>query len=170
MKNLLFIILIAAILSSCATKERCARLYPPSSSIQLIIKNDTIELIRDSTVYVPADSASIKALIECDSLGNAYIKEITELKSGKNVKPAIQLKNNVLKMDCKIDSLAVYFAWKETHIRNTRDSVSVQTIVERVNELTKWQRTQIQAGRLLFIILIILIGVGVYKVKRRLHL
>ena len=166
-RYLLIFFAFSLLLSSCATRERCARLYPPSSSSQLNVQNDTIEKIKDSIIYVPADSASIKALIECDSLGNAYIKEITELKSGKNVKPSFKLKDNILIMDCKIDSLAVYFAWKEQHIRNIRDSISVQTIVERVNELTKWQSTQIQAGRLLFIILIVVFAVGVYKIKKR---
>jgi|GEM_PF-1779263 len=66
------------------------------------------EIQIDTLVFTRPDSASIIALIRCDSLGNAYLSEITRLQTGRSVKPSLSVKNNLAYFDCKVDSMAVY--------------------------------------------------------------
>ncbi len=44
-----------------------------------------VEKIRDTTVSIESDSSMIKALVRCDSLGEAYISEIVELRGGSRL-------------------------------------------------------------------------------------
>jgi hypothetical protein len=68
------------------------------------------EVLRDTAFIVGADSAMIQALIECDSLGRARIREIAALKSGLHVAPpqiAIN-PNNILTATAQVDSFFIY--------------------------------------------------------------
>lgn len=60
-------------------------------------------IVRDTIVAIAPDSASIKALLECDSAGNVLIRELTEAQ-GKNVKLQLSLQqasgNGVVTIDC----------------------------------------------------------------------
>lgn len=73
------------------------------------------ETVRDTVVNIMPDSASMQALLKCDSLGNVYLSQITEMELGKNVKPKIKLVNNTVTLDCIVDSMAVYLTWKERY-------------------------------------------------------
>jgi hypothetical protein len=88
--------------------------------VEYIVQEKTV--IKDSIVYkaikvpVQADSSSIQALLECDSLGKVYIKQITALSAGKNLQaPRVIIKDNYLTADCELDSFAVYSEYKKTH-------------------------------------------------------
>lgn len=57
----------------------------PQPIVQEVTKEVVVEReVRDTIVTVAPDSASIKALLECDSAGNVLIKELQEVQ-GKNV-------------------------------------------------------------------------------------
>ncbi len=93
-----------------------------------------VETIKDTTFLIKPDSATIKALIYCDSLGNAHIKEITELRAGQRVKQDIKLENNVLTTTATIDSAAIYFQYKNTHAQEFKQ--------EKIKEINKSQEKQ----------------------------
>lgn len=63
---------------------------------------------------VPADSAMVRALLECDSLGQVRIKQL-ETENGLRLKQNLSLKGNLLMVGAEIDSLAVYLAYKATY-------------------------------------------------------
>jgi hypothetical protein len=83
----------------------CRTSRTSNSSHSLVTRTD-IQI--DTIVFTRPDSASIIALIRCDSLGNAYLSEIVRLQTGRSVRPSLSVKNNLAYFDCKVDSMAVY--------------------------------------------------------------
>ena len=82
------------------------------------VKENTSMSNRDSSfveklvpVYVqtPADSSWLKAYFKCDSLGNVYIAQLTDLKS-KGINTSFDFKDGVVnyKTDRKADSILVW--------------------------------------------------------------
>jgi hypothetical protein len=112
------------------------------------IRESVIEYIpRDTTFILPMDSSSLKALIECR--GNvAYLTGIINYKPGQNIKPpAVSIQQNVLSVECKIDSIKVVKAWNEKHVTTVERTNTV--VVKKENYLTGWQWFQLWTGRIL---------------------
>jgi len=153
MKTILYI-LISLTLFSCVTEKKCSQKFPP----QVITKDSIsyIEKVRDSIVKTPPDSAKIKALLKCDSLGNVYIQTIEELKLGNKVKPSIKIKDNYIYLDCLVDSGQVYLAWKEKFYSQNSSKIEQKPPV-KVNYLTGFQWFQIYTARILLAILLLII-------------
>ena len=114
-------------------------------------KTSRIEYInRDSIIYL-SDSSGLRALLECDSLGQVRIKQIQNFYQGQFVKPAVKVEHNILRVDCKVDSAKIYLTWKE---RNEATTTNIHTLVvpPQTNILTGWQWFQIWLCRILLII------------------
>lgn len=135
MKRVVYILLLALIVASCGTKKKITH---TEYSDTLVVKKDSIvteyvETIRDTTIYLPADSSAIEALLECDSLGRVYIKEILDLKTGKRVKPDIQIRDNIITLSCtEEDSIAIALYYKDIYERlyiAKVDSLSTSTVI-----------------------------------------
>ncbi|MEG1648332.1 MAG: hypothetical protein RR277_00420 [Rikenellaceae bacterium] len=104
------------------------------------------ETVRDSLVKIEQDSSMIRALIECDSMGNAHLKELIEYKAGSRVPPpSLFLANNILTAKAKTDSMGIYLKLKERYSELHR-SVQETKIVE-VNYLTTWQKFWVKVGK-----------------------
>ena len=131
----LSVAIYACLLPSCKT---------PQPIVQTEVKEVIVEReVRDTIVTIEPDSASIKALLECDSAGNVLIKELEEVQ-GKNVSLALQLKNlkgkpATLAIDCKQDSLEKVIALKDETIKELSNNKQVETIeVKYIPEVVKW--------------------------------
>lgn len=128
--------LLVWMLQSCRT---------PQPIVQTEVKEVLVErTITDTIVTIAPDSASIKALLECDSAGNVLIKELEEV-HGKNVSLALALKNSskgkpaTLSVDCKQDSLEKVIALKDETIKELSNNKQVETIeVKYIPEVVKW--------------------------------
>lgn len=113
------IIMMSLILWSCKSKQ-----------VVLNERTEYIETVRDSTVIIPADSSWLKALLECDSMGNVHVRELQAYAQGKHiVAPKIGVKDNVLIAECKVDSFGVFFSWVQKH-GLTRKEIPVEVPVE----------------------------------------
>ena len=123
--------------------------------------------MKDSLIPLPADSGLIKALLECQD-GKVVVKEILEVKPGKRVVPFFSVQNNVLTTGAKIDSSSIYFAWKETHIRESR--IESKTIEKPVYKVTGLQNFLIWSGGIAWAIIVILVGINLVRMyfKRKL--
>ena len=123
--------------------------------------------MKDSLIPLPADSGLIKALLECQD-GKVVVKEILEVKPGKRVVPFFSVQNNVLTTGAKIDSSSIYFAWKETHIRESR--IESSTIEKPVYKVTGLQNFLIWSGGIAWAIIVILGGIKLIRfyLKRKL--
>lgn len=118
---------------------------------------------RDTIIKEKADSASIRARLECDSLNNVLLNEL-EQKNGDRIKPSIDIKKNDdgsfdVTFDCKEDSLE-----HEIHLR---DSIIATTTTN-----TKIIREKYVPGYYKFvswgfwILLAILILLGAWKILK----
>ena len=130
MKTLIKMLLIfsLAALISCGTSRNTSH-ESTHDSISSVVRIDSViikEVVRDTTFIIEEDSALLRAMIQCDSNGRAYISEIIELRAGRNVRPNITISNGVITAECIVDSMAVYMYWKERYERvvNT-DSILV---------------------------------------------
>ena len=161
------ILLLAALVSGCISEKRCAERYPPAERSDVFVQHDTVTCVKDSLIPLPADSGLIKALLECQD-GKVVVKEILEVKPGKRVVPFFSVQNNVLTTGAKIDSSSIYFAWKETHIRESR--IESRTIEKPVYKVTGLQNFLIWSGGLAWAIIVILLGINLIRfyLKRKL--
>jgi len=161
------ILLLAAMVSGCISERRCAEKYPPAERSDVFVQHDTVTYVKDSLIPLAADSGLIKALLECQD-GKVVVKEILEVKPGKRVVPFFTVQNNVLTTGAKIDSSSIYFAWKETHIRESR--IESRTIEKPVYKVTGFQNFLIWSGGLAWAIIVILTGIKLLRfyLKRKL--
>lgn len=112
--------------------------FPP----EIIIKDSvrTFEKIKykDTTIWVPADSSWLKALLKCDSTGNVYIAELAGYKAGKNVQaPKIVVRDNYIEVKCIVDSMAVYARMRDRFFYREHTSSTFQT-VHKSSNLKYW--------------------------------
>ena len=151
-------LLFAWMVTSCKT---------PQPIVQTEVKEILVErTITDTIVTIAPDSASIKALLECDSAGNVLIKELEEVQ-GKNVSLALALKNakgkptTTIAIDCKQDSLEKVIALKDETIKELSNNKQVETIeVKYIPEVVKWFAW---IGAAFLVIYLVKIALWVYK-------
>jgi hypothetical protein len=97
------------------------------------------------------DSSIVTALLKCDSLGNIYIKSITQLQ-GEVVNQTIQLKENQLRIQAMSKTREISKVTRKDSVRTITVEKAVPYPVERVtNRLTEWQSFQIWTGRLVLL-------------------
>lgn len=139
-------IIVAAI---CVAMLQGCRTQQPI--VQTEIKEVVVEReVRDTIVTIQPDSASIKALLECDSAGNVLIRELEETQ-GKNIALEMQLhgyKNKPnepskpiteLLVDCKQDSLEKVVELQNEKIKELSSSKKTETIeVKHIPNVVKW--------------------------------
>lgn len=131
MKSLLIIGMLLALMSC-----RTSRL---NSSVSNERDSVYIEIEKLVPVEVPADSAAIRALLECDENGKVVLKWL-DMANTKNVQLQFLLDSlgNLL-TNFKVPPDTVYVPSKETSLSTNKKTVETK-IVEVERELTKWQR------------------------------
>lgn len=138
----------------------------PQPIVQTEVKEVLVErTITDTIVTIAPDSASIKALLECDSAGNVLIKELESV-HGKNVSLALALKNlkgktATLAVDCKQDSLEKVIGLKDETIKELSNNKQVETI--EVKYIPAFVRVFAWIGGGAILLLLIWIVLKVYK-------
>ena len=163
------ILLLIVSLTGCISEQRCLKRYPPAERTETFVQHDTVTCVKDSLIPLPADSGLIRALLECRE-GKVVIRQIEEIKPGKKVVPFIDLKNNVLTTGARIDSGSVYFAWKETHVWESK--IQVKTIEKPIYKVNGFRNFLIWSGGIAWSILLVLIGFALVKafIKKKLSL
>lgn len=109
------------------------------------------ETLRDSVVRIPAERSSFQASLGVNDSGNTVIKEVVHIKHGRRAQvPHIQIKDQILNVDCACDSLDIYLKLKDTHIT---DMLQETVYIPTEKPLSTWQQVQIWSGRALLILL-----------------
>ena len=117
---------------------------------------------RDTVIKVEPDSASIRAVIECDSAGNVLMREL-ETERGRRINAELRLtnlntNNAELDFECKEDTLMLKIALLEKCITRLRERENSEVIyIER--PLKWWEKSLmwlavISTGLLIILILI----------------
>lgn len=132
MRVLLIIVALLALMSSCRTSRL-------SSSISNERDSVYIEIEKLVPVEIPADSAAIRALLECDENGKVVLKWL-DMANTRNVQLQFLLDSlGNLMTNFKVPPDTVYLPSKETSLSTNKKKVETITVeVEKV--LTKWQR------------------------------
>lgn len=108
----------------------------------------------------------IRALLECDSLGQVRIRELLEYRAGDRVKPPrLTLENNVLTATAETDSLSIYLQLRDRYERLVSKSDTTETVIVEVNRLTWWQTLWITAGKILSAALALWTAIKLLKPK-----
>lgn len=119
-------------------------------------------------VIVEADSAMLRALIECDSLGQAHIRQLLEYQAGQRVwPPQIEIRDNVMTATARVDSLAIYLALKDRYTEKVSRTNRTEIRTVEVNRLNGWQKFWCRLGQILFTAGVILGGCKLYKLIKR---
>jgi len=101
------------------------------------------------------DSASIKAILQCDSLGNVYLRTITQLQ-GEIVSQSLTLEDNLLTIEALSKTREKKESVRKDSIRTVTIEKPVPYPVETItNRLTSWQCFQIWIGRIILIAAVI---------------
>lgn len=135
----------------------CKSQYMPGTDTETIINVRD----REVPVYTPSDSASILALLECDSLNRVVMREL-EIERGKRIVPTIkpvyipaatlgQPPQLQLDFDCKEDSLQ--------HIIHVQDSIINHLRTERPEPIVIKEKGFVYYCGVSFIIITCLIAV-----------
>lgn len=156
MKYLLFFVSIFVVIGiySCQSVK-----YVPVDS-----KSDSIVVEKLVEVPLPPDSATIKALLECDENGKVILSwlDVANSKNAQALLTIDSLGNLLAKMRTQPDT--IYLPSKEVTVTK---QVKVPYPVEK--ELTKWQQIKLELGGWAFGIVIALILVFVIWIICKLH-
>lgn len=138
----------------------------PQPIVQTEVKEVVVEReVRDTIVTILPDSASIKALLECDSAGNVLIKELQEAQ-GKNVKLQLSLEqasgNGVVTVECKQDSLERVIALQNEKISELSNNKQTETI--EVKYIPTFVKVMAWIGGALSLLLLIWVVLKVYRI------
>jgi hypothetical protein len=153
---ILLFLYVITVFQSCKT---------PQPVVQTEVKEVVVEReVRDTIVTILPDSASIKALLECDSAGNVLIRELQEAQ-GKNVKLQLSLEqasgNGVVTVECKQDSLERVIALQNEKIQELSNNKQVDTVeVKYIPNVVKWFAW---IGAFFVVFYLVKIGLWVYK-------
>lgn len=155
---------LIGIIALCLTG--CRATIAPSEKVYLTRTDSLVirSVIRDTTVRIEKDSASIRALLECDSLGRVRIREIQSLKSGLRVRaPTLKLEGNALTAQAEVDSMSIYLQLRdrfETRVRN--DTSSTETVIS-VYRQTGWQKFLCWSGAIVWLLLVGYASIKIYS-------
>ena len=129
------ILLLLCLFTSCRSVQPCVVGTNTHDSVYVYVENT------DTIVVVEPDSASMMALLECDSMGNMLLREL-EQEQGRNIALSATLKGNVLTVDCKQDSLQQLVnrlreVVREYETNDTKEVVTVE-VVTKYYRFTSW--------------------------------
>lgn len=148
------LLLTAACFCGCRTVR-----YVPAEKV-IETKTEVLEVVRDTTVYIPADTATLQALFECDSTGKVLIKQVEALHGKLQAKARILVRDSIVVLDCICDSMAIYLQVKDRYEVVTTASAEVRTeYTERA--LRWWQKALMWAGGLAAMTVVIALAVFV---------
>ena len=129
--------IIATLLTSCRTVQEAER--------ETVYRTDTVVSTHIVTVTTPPDSASIEALLRCDSAGNVLIDALA-IEQSKNAQLQFEIdKKNRLLAKFKSQPDTVYIPVADTTITTT-DTSKEKEYVEVERKRTIWESFLIVCG------------------------
>lgn len=152
---LAFLFFFAIGITSCKTQQ------PPAQTIE---KERIVEIhTRDTSIITQPDSASMQALLHCDSAYNVVIDELTTLQ-GERIKAASSAKQTggglILKLDCKEDSLINEIQLRDSIISNFEK----QTVVVKEQYVPAYYKRVSTGFWILLVMLVLIVGWKVAKI------
>lgn len=124
-----------------------------------------VETLRDTVVRIEADSSLLRALVECDSLGQAHLRELLEYQAGERLKPPrVAIRDNVLTATAEVDSLSIYLRLKDRYEERFRRDQERETVYVETHKLTWFQTLFYRLG---LVLTAAAVGWTIYQLARR---
>lgn len=98
------------------------------------ISHTVNESIQTERIEITADSAMIRALLECDANGKVLMREL-EIIRGQRIKPEFILKNNHVTVPIHVDSMSIYHLFRTRYERDYRFSQREDKAVKTVETI-----------------------------------
>lgn len=145
-------IMVALFMVSCKCPE-----YVTTTETEKVIEVRT----HDTTIVTAADSASVRALLRCDSAYNVILDELVTMQ-GDRIETELQMEKTqgggvVLKMDCKEDSLQTEIQLRDSVITN----MEKQTVVVREKYVPDYYKNTSIGFWVLFALIVIYIVIRI---------
>ena len=151
---IVFLVLVMCSMNSCKCPE-CLT----TTETERIVK--VVE--RDTTIVTEADSASVHALLRCDSAYNVVLYELVTLQ-GERIKASANTQKQgsdlVISLDCKEDSLEHEIQMRDSIISTYRHD----TTVIREKYVPAYYKRVSAGFWVLLVILLIIVGFKIYKI------
>lgn len=150
----LFVLLVTALSSCKSTSAVLPTATTDSTSVKLVTTK-----IHDTIFKTEKDSSYYKAYLECVN-GKVVVspKSKVESHSGKYLKaPKVQLQDNILKVDCHAEAQALYAKWIDKYTSEHKQIIKNIPYAVPL-ELSWWQTTEIWAGRLFLVLILIVLA------------
>lgn len=113
---------------------------PTASSTVTSDTTVIVETLRDTVIRVEADSSMVRALLECDSLGQVHIKQLLEWQGGDLLKPPeFMIKDNILDIRAITEAYNKVIQLKDKQITKLKNSSRHEVQYIEVNRLNHWQ-------------------------------
>ena len=122
------------------------------------------ETLRDTTIVVRPDSATVRALLLCDSANHVLVR-LLEAGNGHRVSAGLGVETHpdgsaTLTVDCQADSLRMELQLRDREIERLRGETHT-VLVPR--DLSWWQRTFIAIGVMCTILFLATAGIGIWQ-------
>jgi len=171
MKKLFSLLFLFAVLVGTLVGCKTANVLPPT----IIEKTNTIikkEVVHDTIFEIQKDSSYYKAWLDCQDGKVVFKTNIDsqkpkiETKKGNYLQPPkVNLKDNILTVDCEAEAQKMYAKWKDTYIlENKQSNTAKPVLVER--QLTWWQKFLMWCGRIFLIVVLISVGKFFFKLYK----
>lgn len=151
MKKAFLILLVTLGVLACKTLERTVE-----------VEREVRVVERDTTVVIEADSASVRALFECDSLNRVIISRVQQQQGTRIVTEYKYITRSDGSMhvafDCKEDSLRRVIAWQDSIITVKR----TERVVEYVPRVSAYHRFCAWAWWILLALVLVRIALKLY--------
>lgn len=149
MKKLFWVLFVLTILSSCTTQKRCAKRFPQVASIDSIY----IEKVKEIPVYIPGDSIEIEIPIDCPD------QDLAVVETGR-LKQIISILNKKLTSTTTIKPDTVIVT-----VTEIKEKIVIEKKPVEIRYVPRWVKFLSWAGGIAIIILALLIGLKIAKIK-----
>lgn len=158
MKHILIFIMI--MLCSCRTQQ--AVLASHTVERDSVVVTTTV---MDTVIRIEPDSSLIRALLECDSLGQVHIRQIYDYQAGTRLKPPqVIVKDNILTASAYSQALEKRIELLSKQVEYYKDRTTIK--MQEVNVLTAWQKIRLSIANIILILLGALVGLQIFRIFR----
>jgi hypothetical protein len=135
-----------------------AGVVPPTTTDTTTTKTETV-ILHDTILTTEKDSSYYRAYLDCVN-GKVIITPKVKTKKGSYLQPPkVNIKDNILQVDCEAEAQKLFTKWKEKFISEHRATIQrIPYPVEK--ELTWWQKSRMTLGSI-FLVLLLLIALVV---------
>ena len=125
----------------------------PPPSEETVITERITETLRDTVFNIAPDSSYYKAWLRC--VEGKVVLSTPQLKKGRHLKPPeVQIKDNILTVNCHAEAQQLFAQWKERFIEQHKQQ-TLKTYIPVDKPPSSWQLFQIWCGRIFLALLLL---------------